>query len=91
MADRIWIKELTGETNYSQWRYDMANLLAEHDLLGHCDGSDVKPLPAAEGANADAIKKWMMADRKAMGMVARTLSLPIHAMIRECAAASGMW
>ena len=92
MADRIWIKELVGESNYAQWKYDMSNLLAENDLLGHCDGSDEKPALVAEAQDADGkMKKWMMADRKAMGMIARTLSQQLHAMIRDCDSASGMW
>lgn len=47
MGAKVWIKELTGNANYSQWKYDMENLQAEHDLHGHCDNSYVKPQLAA--------------------------------------------
>ena len=89
MTDHVWIKELAGESNYSQWRWDMENLLAEKDLFGHCDGSDQKPQLAEDGA--DKVKQWTMADRKAMGMAARTLSAQHHATIRDCKSAREMW
>ena len=95
-GSRVWLDKLAGAHNYSQWKYDLENLLGEKDLLGHVDGTCV--MPAAEGEvkagsseAEDPVKKWKMDDREAMGIVSRSLTAEYHAMIRDCGSAKEVW
>lgn len=96
-GSRVWLDKLAGPRNYSQWKYDLQNLLGEKDLICHIDGSCPEPVVAAEEAKQagsskeNPVKEWRMKDRKAMGILSRSLTSEYHAMIRDCKSAKEIW
>ena len=91
--------KLTGADNYQRLKFDMENLLGEKDLLGHADGSVREPAVKEEKNERQEVvrtddtekRKWKMNDRKAIGLIARSLSAELHACIRDCKSAKAIW
>ena len=98
-SSSFFIEKLQGDSNYQQWKYDMENALGEKDLLAHTDGTSNMPEAVIVKNEAGAVvstddkeqRKWMALDRKAMGLIARSLSVTYHAMIRDCKSAKAIW
>ena len=69
----------------------MRAILVKNDLWGYTDGSIVKPEPAADGANANAIVDWKKNDAKAMSDIILSISTNELKQVKNCETAREMW
>ncbi|CAB0042939.1 unnamed protein product [Trichogramma brassicae] len=77
--------------NFQLWKFQIKTVLVAHDLLEIVEGTETKPEPGENNANATKVKEWTKKDAKAMFALSSSIDYSQLDYLVNCASANEMW
>ncbi|CAB0030735.1 unnamed protein product [Trichogramma brassicae] len=90
VSDLKNIPKFNGQ-NFQLWKFQIKTVLVAHDLLEIVEGTETKPEPGENNANATKVKEWTKKDAKAMFALSSSIDYSQLDYLVNCASANEMW
>ncbi|CAB0039208.1 unnamed protein product, partial [Trichogramma brassicae] len=76
---------------FELWKFQIKAVLVAHDLLEIIEGTETKPEPGEDKANATKVKEWTKKDAKAMFALSSSIDYSQLDYLVNCASANEKW